>query len=516
MDKPRSKAPVPPTNEEFESSTAPSVEPASKPSRAKTIRSVLGLVFILTILLFFMAFVAGVPLPFLTAPHEEKTVAASLPLAVQLLKEKPHTLLVPEDVRIALGILKGGKERVVAVQPPNAATMRPLVLSGTTDLDPARVMRIRARFAPAEISELGKVPDASRRTKSGETAYRPLRAGDWVKKGEVLGVFHSEQVGWKKHDLIEALVQLKMDEEFLDRAKKSSQAVPETFLLSFRRNVATDRSTIDRAKRALELWGIPKEDIDAAYKEAEEIGKRKGKVKIDKSKEFEWSRVEMKAPEDGVILECNVAERELIQDPTIILFQIGKVEKLLVKANAPEDDLPTLLRLPSELRRWTVRPLAREQAIEGPIDDISYLIDINQHNAVVKGRIDNPAGPDGLPLLRGGQYLTCTIQLPPPENVVEVPITAVVDDGRQCIVFVQPEADKPIFTMRRVRVTQRFEKTVFVRSVLTAKEGEFTPEDKDFELLPPRPLRPGERVLVTGALELKRELEDRESKVEQE
>ncbi len=203
------------------------------------------------------------------------------------------------------------------------------------------------------------------------------------------------------------------------------------------------------------------------------------------------------------------------------LFQIAKVDRLTVLANAPEDDLPTLLKLPHELKRWTVRPLAEQrggttpaEGIAGPIDDISYIIDNNQHNAVVKGHIDNPVDKDGLPILRGGQFVSCNIQLPPPPNVVEVPITAIVDDGRQCVVFVQPDANKPVFTLRRVKVVQRFEKTAFVRTKLTPKEQELTPEEKEMELLPPRPLRPGERVLTTGVLELKKELEDRESKAQ--
>lgn len=504
--------PIEPNVEEIAKPATASSQPAAKPSRGKTLRSVLGLLFVVLVLVFFMAFVAGVPIPGLAFVHEEKTIAAPPPLGVHRVKEFPHSLLVPEDVRLTLGILKGGKEAIVAVKPPDIAKMRPLVLSGSTDLDSTRIMRIRARFAPAEVSEIGKVADPGQRTKTGETAYRQLRSGDWVKKGDVLGVFHSEVVGQMKNNLIDSLVQLKLDQELLDRAKNSSQALPEIFVLNFERNVNSDRNAISRSLNTLKLWSIPKEDIDAVYKEAEEISKRKGKR--DKTKEYDWARVELKAPEDGVVLERNVAQRELIQDPTINLFQIAKVERLLVKANAPEDDLPTLLKLPPDLRRWSVRPLAQEQSIAGTIDDISYLIDVNQHNAVVKGYIDNPVGKDGLPMLRGGQYVTCTIQMPPPENVVEVPVTAIVDDGRQCIVFVQLDPDKPIFTMRRVVVTLRFEKSVFVRTTLTDKEQEHTQEDQDFELLPRRPLRPGERVLVTGALELKRELDDRESKGE--
>jgi cobalt-zinc-cadmium efflux system membrane fusion protein len=489
-------------------------EPAAAPSRLRTLRSVAGLVFVLLILVLFLAFIAGVPLPGLASTHIEQTVPAPPPLGVQLVEGMEHTLMVPEEVRTALGIRKDNKEHVEIVKVPT--TTRPLVLSGSTTLDPTRVMRIRARFAPAEVAELGQKLDPDRRTKTGETEFRELRSGDWVKKGDRLGVFYSEVVGQKKNDLIDALVQLKLDEEILERAQTASHALPEVALLTYRRNVETDRNAAYRALNTLKIWGIPKADIDAVYKEADEIHKRKGKR--DASKESQWARVELKAPDDGVIVERNVSLREIVQDPTVNLFQIAKVDRLTVLANAPEDDLPTLLGLPPSLKRWTVRPLAEQRgdtAAEGessPIDDISYIIDNNQHNAVVKGHIDNPAGKDGLPILRGGQFVSCTIQLSPPRNVVEVPITAIVDDGRQCVVFVQPDPNKPQFTLRRVKVVQRFEKTAFVRTKLTAQEQELTPEEKEMELLPPRPLGKGERVLTTGVLELKKELEDRESK----
>ena len=48
--------------------------------------------------------------------------------------------------------------------------------------------------------------------------------------------------------------------------------------------------------------------------------------------------------------------------------------------------------------------------------------------------------------------------------MVEVPINAVVEDGNESIVFVQDDAKEPVFTMRRVEVTNRFDDTAYVRS----------------------------------------------------
>ena len=58
-----------------------------------------------------------------------------------------------------------------------------------------------------------------------------------------------------------------------------------------------------------------------------------------------------------------------------------------------------------------------------------------------------------------------------------------------------PIAAKHQFTMRRVQVTHRFERTVFVRSTPIPKEEQLTAQEAEEGLLPKEPLRPGERVL---------------------
>jgi len=427
------------------------------------------------------------------------------PLGVTLVEGTTDTVEVPEAVCKTLGILNDKKEERVAraIVP---ARMRPLVLAGSTALDPTRLLRIRARFAPAEVMEIGQIEDPSLPMKDGKYRKRELRSGDWVKKGDLLGVFYSVDVGSKKNDLIDALVQLRLDVDILERAESANTtgAIPEVFLLNARRNVEGDHNAIARARNTLLTWGISKEDIAKVEEEAREIIKRGGQR--DKAKEALWPRVELTAYVDGVIVERNVTQREMVVDNTINLFQIASVDRLLVVANAQEEELPNLLGLTSERRFWKVRPLtigAKEKGIDGPIDDISYLIDVNQHAAVVKGHIDNPGKE-----LRAGQYITATVQMPPPKNVVEVPLSALIDEGKQVLLFVQVDAAKHRYALRRVEVTHRFDKVAFVRSELRPEEQVLTQEEKDEGLLPRRPLRMGEVVLLSGALELKKGLLD--------
>jgi cobalt-zinc-cadmium efflux system membrane fusion protein len=429
---------------------------------------------------------------------------------IELVAGQAHTLAVPEVVRQALGIRKGNLDLITVAKKP--AQTQPLVMPGSTALDPTRLFRIRARFAPspssAEVVEIGKVPER-KRAGHPETVFRELRSGDWVTKGDLLAVFQSVDVGNKKNDLIDAIYQLKLDEEILKRAEAKEAAVPEVFLLNARRNVQGDINTINRAVSTLKTWGIPEEDIQAVRDEAENVIKRQGKH--DKAKDALWARVEIRAPDDGVIIERNVALHEIVVDNTTNLFQIAKVDKLTVFAHVPEDDLPKLEALSNDQRRWTVKTVGSDP-IPGFIDDIGYLIDPNQHTAVVKGHIDNKAGK-----LRAGQFISATVQLPPPEDVVVVPIDAVVEDGQQCVVFVQtdPKQHPDHFAMRRVELTHRFDKTAFVRSRPFAPAEQPTAGEKELGMLPKGPLRPGERVLQSGVGELKAALLDRESQPRQ-
>jgi cobalt-zinc-cadmium efflux system membrane fusion protein len=381
------------------------------------------------------------------------------------------------------------------------------------------------------VVQLAQVWDYSRKT--GQTEYRELRQGDSVSKGDLLGVFHSLDVGSKKNDLLDALVQLELDQKILDEAQKHVEAVPQVFMLSAFRAVQGDRNAINRALNNLKLWDIPQDEIDALHAEAKKISADKdawlktpegrwgnrekqaaaGKADPGKDKENEdpWGRVTLRAPFDGVIVERNVHKDEIVVDNTVNLFQIADVSRLLVIASCPEDSLPSLEALGSNERRWTVRTVGASSAtgLPGTIDEIGYLIDPNQHTAVIKGYVDNPGKR-----IRGGQYVTATVNIPAPDDVVEIPTDSLVDDGMQSLVFVQSDPAAHQFTMRRVHVTHRFDRAVFVRSTPIPKEEQLTAKEAEEGLLPKEPLRPGERVLLSGAVELKAALLDLESRPE--
>jgi cobalt-zinc-cadmium efflux system membrane fusion protein len=476
----------------------------------------------------FFSYFSGIPLHLLASSKEEIETSSSPDRpSVSLVPGQAHTLEVPDEVSAALGIRKGRRDAVVVAKAPTM--MRPLVLPGSTALDPTRLARIRARFAPARVVELAQVWDRSPRT--GHTEFRELRQGDSVSKGDLLGIFYSVDVGSKKNDLLDALVQLELDQKILDEAEKHAEAVPQVFLNTYYRAVQGDRNAINRALNNLKLWDIPQDEIDALHAEARKISADKdawfrtpegrwvkgekqakgGKVDPGKEAEHPWGRVTLRAPFDGVVVERNVHADEMVVDNTVNLFQVADVSRLLVIANCPEDALPALEGLHSTERRWTVRTVGAASAagLPGTIDEIGYVIDPNQHTAVIKGYVDNPGKR-----IRAGQYVTATVNLPPPDDVVEIPTDAVVEDGLQSLVFVQPDAAAHRFAMRRVQVTQRFDRTVFVRDTPIPGEERLTAQEAEDGLLPKESLGPGERVLLSGAVELKAALSELESRSE--
>jgi cobalt-zinc-cadmium efflux system membrane fusion protein len=111
--------------------------------------------------------------------------------------------------------------------------------------------------------------------------------------------------------------------------------------------------------------------------------------------------------------------------------------------------------------------------------------------------VDNSDGD-----LTAGQFVTATVPLPPPPGVVSIPLSALVEDGNESIVFVQPDPGRErYFSLRRVRVVERFHGGAYVRSELTEAEKARGLQE----------LKPGQRVVIQGAMELKAALEDAQS-----
>jgi cobalt-zinc-cadmium efflux system membrane fusion protein len=310
---------------------------------------------------------------------------------------------------------------------------------------------------------------------------------------------------------VDGLSHLALDEDILERAEKSivSGGVSEVFLLNARRNVEQDRIAADRAERTLRSWGLSDAELDDLRQEARR-SRQPGSVR-DKEKWKRWAQVEIKAPFDGIIVEKNVGQGELV-DSTVSnppLFQIADFSRPLIWAWPYEEDLPALQRAIQQARPytvpWTVRLKADPTAapFKGNIEDIRPFIDPSQHTPAVTGRIDNPSGRWFL----SGMSVQATVELPVLDDELKIPATALFPggvDGRDNLVLVEVDASKlPLnqrtegsryFTLRKVAVVRRESRWVYVRGRSTAR--------------PETGIAPGDRVVSAGAIELQAALKD--------
>ena len=404
----------------------------------------------------------------------------ALSLSPQLVAGARDTIQLPAAVARESGIQ-------TAVAEPATQAMS-LELSGTLILDSDRLSHVHARFA-GEVVEFGPVElPANAGTTHGGT--RGLDFGDPVHTGQLLAVIWSRELGEKKSELVDALSQLRVDEETLARLTRASAegAVSDRTTHDAERKVESDRIAEARIVRTLETWRVPKPEIDAIRAEAARFSSSKGTGHTREELVHQWARLEVRSPLDGVILEKNIALNDLV-DTNLDLFKIADLSRLRVIAHAYEEDLPLLDAIPLSDRRWTIRvgTNPKAAALPGQFDQIGRIIDPNQHTAMVMGWAANADGR-----LRVGQFITATIEMVPPKNEVAVPATAIVERGESQVLFVQPAEKDTEYVERQVALSRRAGRTVFLRGEVTAADRQRGVEC----------VRVGERVVSSGAVQL--------------
>jgi cobalt-zinc-cadmium efflux system membrane fusion protein len=440
----------------------------------------------------------------------DKSEAPTVP---ELIPGRGPSLRLPPPLPNRLGLQIGTARAREA--PP-----RVLELPATLAVDGDRLLHVSSRFS-GEVIEVGR-----------------FKVGDAVKKGELLAVIWSKALGEKAGELLDALVQLHSDQESLTKMEKLYEqgSVPEAMVRQCQRTVESDRNTVNRAERTLRVWRVTDNEIKVIQDEAKRVEKSGGKR--DPEREKNLARVEIRAPLTGTLLERNLVVGEIV-DTSTELFKIGDLSRLKVLGKVSEEDLPALQRLKKPVE-WTIHPPVEAKSrrtdarIEGSLDQVRVreeawnarfksvvsqyaqaeqksgrsridqwqlafgfpiptgqtgrmeaigpVIDPATQTATVTGWVDNTSGT-----LRPGQLVTVAITLPPDSGEVEVPVAALVEEGGATYVFVQTDAARPVYESRRVMVVRRGKDVAHVRT-----DG----------------LRPGERIVTPGAVELKGLLED--------
>ena len=243
--------------------------------------------------------------------------------------------------------------------------------------------------------------------------------------------------------------------------------------------------------RTLQTWRVADDELQIVKAEADRL--IAGGTKLSDEQAEKWARVELRSALDGVILERNAAVGDIVTS-TDDLFKVADLSRFRVLAYAYEEDLPSLDALSAEQRFWTITLPAEPKTVaqRGAIEQIGHIIDPMQHTALVMGWVDNKHGR-----LRAGQFITAIVDLPPPGNEVVLPASALIEKGGEKLIFVQT-GDDPIFTQRRVSVSRQVDGNVCFHIV--------PPTDSDQGVV--SGLKPGEHVVISGAVELQQTLTD--------
>ncbi|HEX7450139.1 MAG TPA: efflux RND transporter periplasmic adaptor subunit [Pirellulales bacterium] len=423
---------------------------------------------------------AVIAYPWLVAYFKPPTVKARRHQSVlfRLVPGRPDTLEVSEEAVKAIGL---ETLEVVAAHAPD-----PLHLPGSLGLDPNRLVPVHSRFA-GEVVLIGPVDPAF--TSDDAEAGRRLRYGDRVKKSQLLAVVWSTDIGEKKSELVDAMSKLILDERVLQQYQKvGTGAIAGIAIYEAERNVEADKIAINKAIRTLRSWRLTDQEINDVRQEARQLHTHDPKTAAAKH----WAELEIRAPMDGVIVEKNINAGTIV-DTNDDLFKIADLSRIQVLASVYEEDLPYLERLKPAERHWLIdlKSDPFDNQIPGEFETIGVAIDPNMHTGAVIGWVDNKGHR-----LKIGQFVTATIQLPADPELVEVPASALIEEGTSSAVFVETDPARHEVTRRPVAVTRRGQRSIFIRSQPNERErGEGA-----------QPLAIGEKVVMSGGLELNSEL----------
>src|SRR5262249_43271319 len=364
--------------------------------------------------------------------------AAQQTARVEVVAGQPDTIRFTNEAFETLAV------RTVAVE--LAPPPEPLRLPGSLQLDPNRLVRVHSRFT-GELVSIATVGENG--------SARSLQYGDRVKKGDVLAIVWSKEIGEKKSELVDAISKLASDEKVLKAYESVLEgAIPRKTIVEQRRNVEADVIAQAKAERTLRSWSLTEAQMAAIYREADEVRRQQADTTNDKS----WAELEIKAPIDGMIVEKNFNEGSMV-DPDDDLFQIADLSQLLVLANVYEEDLPALRRLEPGHRSWLVdlKSDPHDQPRKGTFDLFGTIIDPTSHTGGVMGWLDNSKEN-----LAAGQFITATVALPADPHLVTIPSTALIEQGDASYVFVESNARRHEFTRRKVAAKRRWRHSVHV------------------------------------------------------
>ena len=278
-----------------------------------------------------------------------------------------------------------------------------------------------------------------------------------------LCVIESNDLAQDKANWLQALIQVRIDEEALKRTQELYQAnvLAEKFLLDAESALMKDQSAQEAARQQLLIFGLKDNEIDAtrleAMREAENVkaGSQPAGGQVEKSTE-QIRRDRMgyviSCPRTGTVAEKLVSGGEM-GTPGNNLFTIADTKTMWVWGDVYERDLPRVKVGQPMKVYFTSEP---DRARQCTVDWISPVLDPATHAVKIRGVIDNSDGH-----LLSDMYGTMSITVSDGKNSLLLPADAILHERNEA----HPEKENEAFVFVEVGISSG--KTQYRRTPVT-------------------------------------------------
>ncbi len=332
--------------------------------------------------------------------------------------------------------------------------------------------------AGVDIAVAQEHPVREQITANGEVAYDETRTahlgsrvagsawkvfaqvGDAVRKGDVLALVESADVGRAKSDLLGAAAEASLKYANFERLRQIAQgSVPAKTVREAEAEAELSRIRLRAAEQTLANLGfsitvadLSSMNIDQLSDAVRYLGLSPELIAAAQSETQSSNLFPLTAPADGVIVDRNVVAGEVIDTQTP-LFELTDARQMWLTLNVRQEDAKYLKMGQTVLFRPTGDN--ERNLVEGTIGWISTSADSQTRTVKVRAMLPNDQGR-----LRANTFGTGHIVLREEAKAVTVPTEAIHSDGCCNVVFVRDrrffEEDSPkFFHIRKVRVGVR-------------------------------------------------------------
>lgn len=359
---------------------------------------------------------------------------------------------------------KTGQSSPQAGSPPAQSGLVRLTAEESARLDlqlapVARGQLVAHREFPATVqpneNELAEVTTLIR----GRVLKVSVDVGQDVKKGALLALLHSMDLGVAEGDYLKAAARLYEAELAHSRAKELYEGKAVSLAELQRREAAmrTARAEARETKSRLELLGVPQDEIERLDREHT--------IKAD---------VPLRAPFDGRVIMRNITRGEVVETHQK-LFTVANLTDVWVVGNVPEKDVQFIRKE----QKVDVLLAAYPHAIfRGTITYVGDVLDPATRTMRLRVTVLNPDR-----LLKPEMFAIIRVYAPPNPDELSIPLEAVQNGSAGAMVFVQRGPGE--FEARTVKVGSEQGDLVSVLDGVSA----------------------GEQVVTKGSFALKSEME---------